>query len=253
MQIPLQSSRMVLHRCGRWTVSAAAMSMILLMLSVYTAAASLAAETCDATSTSTAKPPTNQVQLDIFSEKIKHIDPSSNVVFVGDSLVQFWPDEKMRSAARSSKVFNFGVGLDRTQHVLWRLDADQLDRLRPRSVYVLVGTNNLRAGDTVCAIASGIEAVLNRIKELWPRSHQTVILIPPRGDDFRYRNEDRLQINAIVKADGDRTRQWDSLDVDAILSCNLTNPCQNYLPDYVHFSETGYKVLSEIVRSDKVH
>ncbi|MGU3480164.1 GDSL-type esterase/lipase family protein [Methylobacterium sp. D48H] len=229
------------------------MSAVAMMTSSLLAPSQLLASSCETSDTSSAKQPTNQIQIDIANQKLQQLSGSPDVVFVGDSLVQFWPSELTNYAASSNKVFNFGVGLDRTQHVLWRLEAAQLQVIHPRKVYVLVGTNNLSAGDTACAIASGIEAVLRRVNEIWPHAARIVIPIPPRGNDFLFRNADRIETNRIVKDNGDRSKQWASTNIDAVISCNFTDPCGNYLPDKVHFSEAGYKSLSDLIRSSSKH
>ena len=42
------------------------------------------------------------------------------------------------------KSLNFGVGGDRTQHVLWRIENGQLDGLKPRAAVLMIGMNSLR-------------------------------------------------------------------------------------------------------------
>ena len=40
------------------------------------------------------------------------------------------------------KCINFGVGGDRTQHVLWRFEHGQLDGIKAKVAVVMIGTNN---------------------------------------------------------------------------------------------------------------
>lgn len=38
--------------------------------------------------------------------------------------------------------FNFGIGGDRTEHVLWRTLNGELDNVKPKAVVLWCGTNN---------------------------------------------------------------------------------------------------------------
>lgn len=203
------------------------------------------------TETSVPSAPKREIQLNVFNEKLASIKPDSDTVLVGDSLIQFWPDALAARDLSTRKLLNYGVGLDRTQHVLWRLDAEGLTQLHPKKVILLVGTNNLKAGDDACGIYTGIKAVALRIKTLWPRSQLTVIAVPPRGPDFAFRDDDRRAINDQLAFDAAANRAWSVLNVDSEIACGFKHPCPNYLPDDVHLSEAGYGVLGALLKTTR--
>ncbi len=78
---------------------------------------------------------------------------------------------------------NFGVGGDRTEHLLWRLENGELEGVSPRVVVLLVGTNN--HGDSARDIAEGIGAICALIREKQPQAYLVVLVryIASRAQD----------------------------------------------------------------------
>jgi platelet-activating factor acetylhydrolase IB subunit beta/gamma len=163
---------------------------------------------------------------------LSRLPGSTEAIIIGDSLVQGWPPD--------GRVFNMGVGIDRTQQVLWRLQNERLQRLRPKTVVLLIGTNNLSAGDKGCAIAAGISAIVAQVKSLWAPERVLVFGIPPRFDDRgKERNGERLAANELVR----RMPGIRYIDVEERMLC-----CEPYLADRLHVNKRGYDVLSEALR-----
>ena len=82
-----------------------------------------------------------------------------DVLFLGDSITDAWGGPGHNPKAAGAKIFavefeplkaaNFGIGGDRTQHVLWRLQNGELDGIRPKVVMLMIGTNNSNRNDNV--------------------------------------------------------------------------------------------------------
>lgn len=70
---------------------------------------------------------------------------------------------------------NFGIGGDRTEHLLWRLHNGELEGLAPKAIVLLVGTNN--HGDSAKDIAEGIKAICNLIRDKQPQAYLVVLVI----------------------------------------------------------------------------
>jgi lysophospholipase L1-like esterase len=90
-------------------------------------------------------------------------------VFIGDSITEQWrwgagaPVWKQHFEQRA---FDFGLGADKTQHVLWRLQNFDLSFLNPKVAVVMIGTNN--TGDTPEDIAAGVQAVIAATQAKFP-------------------------------------------------------------------------------------
>ena len=68
-----------------------------------------------------------------------------DLVFLGDSITQGWEGagkEAWKEHYGDRKAANMGIGGDRTQHVLWRLDNGNIEGIKPKLVVLMIGTNN---------------------------------------------------------------------------------------------------------------
>jgi lysophospholipase L1-like esterase len=107
-----------------------------------------------------------------------------DLLFVGDSITQGWPTtgktvwEKYYGAMKAAQ---FGVGYDRTQHVLWRLQNGEGQGLQPKVVELLIGTNNL-GPNTSAETVAGITAVVAELRKDFPNAKILLLGIFPRGN-----------------------------------------------------------------------
>ena len=179
---------------------------------------------------------------------------NADVVFLGDSITDFWGDETrpgaghkvwMRSIAPLDAV-NFGVSGDLTQHVLWRIaDGELADR--PRVVVLEIGTNNLGSGDSVDETIAGIEAVVAAVRKASPRSQILLMGILPRGGGITDPlTQQAYAVNASIAelADGFRIRY---LDIGSAFLNPDGTVSQALLPDGLHPSEEGYEVWADAI------
>jgi lysophospholipase L1-like esterase len=183
----------------------------------------------------------------VFQKELKSIgaqaavDGNVDIILIGDSLIEGWNVKLLRPAV----AINFGVGGDQTQTALWRMQDPVLYRLKPGNAVILLGTNNIAAGNSVCAIVAGLKEVVMRSQKIWPQATIWLIEIPPRGDKFASRDDIRLGINKQLRS----FAGVQTINVDDELNCHRRMPCVNYLDDKLHFSPAGYGVLTSAVRA----
>src|SRR3954454_12867028 len=95
-----------------------------------------------------------------------------DLLFLGDSITQGWNGNgkavwQRHYAPRNPA--NFGIGGDRTQHVLWRLDNGEVDPIKPKVVVLMIGTNNL-GSNSDDQIVEGITTIVSRLRSKLPES-----------------------------------------------------------------------------------
>ena len=79
-----------------------------------------------------------------FNERAKQGDV--DLIFLGDSITQGWEGKGAvpiwDKYYGGRKAMNAGIGGDRTQHVLWRLDNGNIAGIKPKLAVIMIGTNN---------------------------------------------------------------------------------------------------------------
>ena len=125
----------------------------------------------------------------------------SSVLFIGDSLV----NGLARYHRVWSKYFkplhalNSGVGGDRTQHVLWRIENREI-LLNLQVAFVHCGTNNLHR-DNPAEIRDGIASIVYTMQEKKPNANFIVSGLFPRDQDTSSRHDK-------IKLVNQKLREW---------------------------------------------
>ncbi len=108
---------------------------------------------------------------------------TAGLVFLGDSITAGWKRQQAiwdRAFGKYQPV-NFGIGGDRTQHVLWRIENGELDGIKPKAVVIMIGTNN-SALDSAEAIARGITRIVETVRAKQPQAKILLLAVFPRGE-----------------------------------------------------------------------
>ena len=102
---------------------------------------------------------------------VKVAQEGSSELLLGDSITAGWNGKKeiWDKAFAQYKPANFGIGGDRTQHVLWRITNGELEGIKPKAVVLMIGTNN-SGNDSAEGIANGITVIVNTIREKQPQA-----------------------------------------------------------------------------------
>ena len=113
------------------------------------------------------------------------IDPAlkrdSKLAFLGDSITEMWDDAVWKESFGRYRPLRLGIGGDKTQQLLYRIDQGELDGVGARVVVVLIGTNNFGLGEaTPSSVALGVAAVLSRVTAKLPKARLLLLGILPR-------------------------------------------------------------------------
>ena len=173
------------------------------------------------------------------------------LLFIGDSITPPLGNRRQKNMVSIFSPYapvNFGIGGDRTEHVLWRIDDSALKRLIPPQVCVImVGTNNTgqyKGRQTPQETAEGIREIASRVHRLHPATEIILLHIFPRGKTA----EDPLRIqNEMINRELDKTNM-PRVHVVNINSAFLDKD-GTFLPgitgDLVHLTEKGYRLWAD--------
>ena len=108
-----------------------------------------------------------------------------DLLFLGDSITQGWNNNEVwRRHFGPRKAANFGIGGDRTEHVLWRIQNGELEGIAPKVTVLMIGTNNSGA-NTPEEIAQGITAIVDELRKRLPNTKILLLGVFPRGESPR--------------------------------------------------------------------
>jgi lysophospholipase L1-like esterase len=173
------------------------------------------------------------------------------VVFIGDSITQGWEDAGKDVWARDYAPLHavqIGVGGDRTEHLLWRLQQAPLTPLDPKVIVLMIGTNNAATGrDTGELIIRGVRAVTDLLHAQCPGARVLVLDIPPRGAQTNPLRGMVLQVNqALSQVDWPEGVRFVRVADSFAQPDGRIDPA--LMPDFLHFSPAGYEQWSEGIR-----
>jgi len=171
-----------------------------------------------------------------------------DVLLVGDSITIQWGASWAKHFP-DRKAVNIGIGGDKTQNVLWRLDHGGVQGLRPKTIVLMIGNNNMffTPETGVAAAAKGVETCVRNLREKFPNVELVVAKILPCHAPKNRFYEDILLTNAEIdrlKLDADPKVKVLDLTQD-FLNADGTIRKALYTPDNIHLSPEGYAVYAE--------
>jgi lysophospholipase L1-like esterase len=235
----------------------------------------------DAGGTAVATPPKNTAiepaprpgnwmqRHDKINERAKQGDV--DLLFIGDSITQGWegPGKGVwEKYYGNRKAMNAGIGGDRTQHVIWRLENGNIEGIHPKLAVIMIGTNNSNKTDnTAEEIADGIKTIVDKVREKMPETKVLILAVFPRGEVPKLKPDmsDEDKAKAIAKRDVTMTQReknakasWLAsqladdntvfyMDIgDKFLDDN-GNLTKDIMPDFLHPNAKGYEIWAEAI------
>jgi beta-glucosidase len=170
------------------------------------------------------------------------------LLFLGDSITDGWRGggKKTWQKFASYDPANFGIGGDRTEHVLWRITNGELEGIHPKVAVVMIGTNNT-GRDKPEWIAAGVKKIVDTIHTKLPETKVLLLAVFPRGAKDSSGRKNVAAVNEIICKldDGQKTRY---LDIGkSFLDAEGQIP-KDVMADGLHPSAKGYEIWCDAMR-----
>ncbi len=182
-----------------------------------------------------------------FNERVKK--GNVDLIFIGDSITQGWEGAGKKVWEEfygKRNAVNLGIGGDRTQHVLWRLENGNIEGIKPKLAVLMIGTNNSGSNSSE-QIAAGVTAIVEKLRKELPETKVLVLGIFPRGAD---KNDAKRKINEganerIAKLADDKHVFY--LDIGKNFLEDDGTLSKEVMPDLLHLNEKSYRTWAESI------
>jgi len=176
----------------------------------------------------------------------------AQLVFLGDSITAGWGGNGKEVWAKSFSQYkpaNFGIGGDRTQHVLWRIENGELEGIKPKAAVVMIGTNN-SGSDPAEGIAKGVTKIVETIRAKSPATKILLLAVFPRGEKASPNpaREKLSQVNAIISKLDDGKHIF-FLDIGGKFMEPDGSLTKEIMPDFLHLTAKGYQIWADAISS----
>lgn len=174
------------------------------------------------------------------------------IAFLGDSITRGWKNHKplWKKHYGDQGAANFGIGSDRTQQILWRIEHGLFDHMQPELVVLNIGVNNLFGKSSGAKkIAAGVEKIVNTIHSKSPQTKILLLGIFPTGKQPNKPIRKKISdINALLaQLDNDKNVRF--LDIGEQFLEPDGQISKSVMPDYLHLSRKGYQIWANSMDS----
>jgi len=176
-------------------------------------------------------------------------DTDNEIIFLGDSITHLceWTE-----LFQHPRIKNRGIGGDRTDGVLLRLD--EIVSSRPNNIFIMIGINDLGYGIKVTDIASNYEKIVKHILSKSPNTQvylQSVLPINEKLYNFFYKkakatNADIIKLNKHLKNLGTKFRVH-YIDLSSHFIDDKNQLDKQFSSDGLHLNGKAYLVWKNAI------
>lgn len=175
------------------------------------------------------------------------------IIMIGNSITHYWAGKPLSDRQngkksweklfKGKKVHNLGFGWDKTENALWRIYHGELDGFQAKTIFLLIGTNNLPFNSD-SEIIDGIMLITKAIQKKQPSAQLRIIGILPRKE-----METRIKkINSELQEQLAGTNAV-YIDLAPVLTKKDGSIDTSLFLDGLHPNEKGYERIAGILSS----
>ncbi|MBI5771021.1 MAG: hypothetical protein HZA93_24810 [Verrucomicrobia bacterium] len=185
-----------------------------------------------------------------------------DLLFLGDSITEGWvrAPHVWNYFYGMHRPANFGIGGDKTENVIWRIENGELDGVKPKVVVLMLGTNN-SAQNTADEIAAADKKIVELIRAKAPAAKVLVLAIFPRdarkdnqGNITETAKADAAKRQAVIKDINAQLARLDDgksvffLDINHVFVGQDGKIPFAIMPDQLHPNAAGYQLWADAMQ-----
>jgi beta-glucosidase len=167
------------------------------------------------------------------------------VVFLGDSIFARW--NGLDKAFSPLRVANRGLGGDRTEDILRRLEFDVIS-LQPSALVLLAGTNDLRGGNPPETVLANIRLIISRLRDRFPDLPVVVCKLTPRESLPGLFPERIVALNGAIDRTFRDLPHTRVCDLWTVFADNQGCARPDEFPDLLHPNPAAYARLTALLK-----
>ena len=185
-------------------------------------------------------------QADKWEKDVAALEAKPNVgdiVFIGSSTIRLWDVEKHLPGL---KINNRGFGGSQIADSVRYADRILIP-LKPKTVLLFAGGNDIHAGKTPERVFEDYKAFVKKVRDALPETRVLFMSIFPNLKRAE-QTEKTKALNALVAAHVKGDPKLGYVDVASALCPDGTPRAEVLHADQLHLNEDGYAIISKVVR-----
>lgn len=184
-----------------------------------------------------------------YEEQNKMVSTPSHVVFLGNSITEFWNRVDPNFFTKNNFI-NRGIGGQTTSEMLARFRPDVIN-LKPRVAVILAGTNDLARNNGYISLENILNNIISMTELAKHNGIKVILCSVPPANQFPWREylqpaEDVVALNAMIKKYATENNII-YVDYYSALADDKGGIPKKYSKDGVHPNLEAYKVMEEII------
>lgn len=174
------------------------------------------------------------------------LNNENKVVFFGDSLTQFGQWDELLN---NKNVLNRGIENDTTEGLLDRIT--EVTKTKPQKVFIMIGINDLIAGNSVDKIITNYKKIINDIKENSSTTKiyvESILPIDEKLYEKNYPTQRKLDSNNIKEINNKLKEISDTQYINLYSVFMSNGGFDKYTVDGVHLNGQGYNIWQQSIK-----
>ena len=175
-----------------------------------------------------------------------------DLYMLGDSITDNWQNGSAKVNWEANlggwRPGDFGIGGDKTENVLFRIENGELDGVKPKVIVLMIGTNNLSGGTSPEETLRGVKAIVADLEAKQPAAKKLLLAIFPRAATAADPLRKKVEATNVLLAQENWPASVKFMNINAKFLDAEGNLSKEIFPDLLHPNPKGYQIWADAMR-----